>query len=101
MAAENAVDALEIIRGTTPIDLLFTDVVMPGAMNGNALAREARALRPGLRVLFTSGFTATAAAAIAAEFGSNLISKPYRKTELGSRVRATIDGAAGKIHPPP
>ncbi len=91
LPACDAAQALEIIRGGTPIDLLFTDVVMPGGMDGKALAEAARRLRPGIRVLFTSGFTAAAAsAAMSEEFGRNLISKPYRKDELGRRIRAAL-----------
>jgi len=92
LPAADAETALELIRGGTEIDLLFTDVVMPGGMDGRDLAAAARRLRPSLKVLFTSGFTAAAAsAAMRDEFGHNLLSKPYRKDELGRRVRAAID----------
>ena len=94
--ASDGAQALEIIQGGAPIDLLFTDVVMPGRMDGRALAQAARHLRPNLRVLFASGFTAAAAsAAMSDEFGFNLLSKPYRKDELGRRVRAAIDSPDG------
>jgi PAS domain S-box-containing protein len=93
--AVDGVSALDIIKGGAPIDLLFTDVVMPGGMDGRALADAARRQRPGLRVLFTSGFTAAAASAVTEnQFGSNLLSKPYRKDELARRVRAVLDAAA-------
>ena len=94
LPAVDGASALEIIKGGTPIDLLFTDVVMPGGMDGRALADAARRQRRGLRVLFTSGFTAAAAsAATENQFGSNLLSKPYRKDELARRVRAILDAA--------
>jgi DNA-binding response OmpR family regulator len=65
---------------------------MPGGMDGRALAEAARRLRPHLKILFTSGFTAAAAsAAMREEFGHNLLSKPYRKDELGRRIRAALD----------
>jgi len=84
--------ALEIIQDGVPIDLLFTDVVMPGELDGRALANAARRLRPGLKILFTSGFTAAAASAATEDrFGSNLLSKPYRKSELARRIRAVLD----------
>jgi Response regulator receiver domain len=54
--ARDGLDALEILRHDTPIDLLFTDVVMPGGMHGPQLAAEARRLRPELKVLYTSGY---------------------------------------------
>ncbi len=90
--AADAAEGLEIIRGGVPIDLLFTDVVMPGAMDGKALVDAARRLRPRLKVLFTSGFTAAAAsAAMNASIGGDLLTKPYRKDELARRVRAALD----------
>jgi PAS domain S-box-containing protein len=94
--ASDGVGALEIIKGGTPLDMLFTDVVMPGGMDGRALAEAARRLRPALKVLFTSGFTAAAAeAATEKQFAANLLSKPYRKSELAQRVRATLDASGG------
>ncbi len=91
--AANAPDALEIFARGEPVDLLFTDVVMPGGMNGDALARAARALRPGLKVLLTSGF-AKASMENGQPSGDfkNLLSKPYRKGELAAKLRATLDG---------
>jgi len=84
--------ALGIIQSGVPIDLLFTDVVMPGELDGRALANAARRLRPGLKILFTSGFTAAAASAATEDlFGSNLLSKPYRKSELAGRIRTVLD----------
>jgi len=92
LPTSDGAEALEIIRGGVPIDLLFTDVVMPGEFDGRALADAARRLRPGLKVLFTSGFTAAAASAATDDlFGSNLLSKPYRKSELARRIRAALD----------
>jgi PAS domain S-box-containing protein len=76
------------------IDLLFTDVVMPGGMTGDILASEARATRPGLKVLFTSGFpqaTAMQGGGQAVEIvQGSMLSKPYRKYELARRVRETL-----------
>lgn len=91
--APNAGAALDVIRQDAEIDLLFTDVVMPGGMTGDALAREARKLRPALKTLFTSGF-AHAAIQNGAEpseipLGS-MLSKPYRKHELAQRVRDAL-----------
>ncbi len=92
LSAVDGASALEIIRSDAPIDLLFTDVVMPGGLDGRTLADAARRERTGLKVLFTSGFTAAAAsAATEDQFGSNLLSKPYRKSDLARRIRAVLD----------
>ena len=55
--ARNATEALAILNQGTPIDILFTDIVMPNGMNGIALAREARRSRPDIRVLLASGYS--------------------------------------------
>jgi CheY-like chemotaxis protein len=90
--AGDGTEALDIVKGGVPFDLLFTDVVMPGGVDGRQLAESARLLRPGLKVLFTSGFTAAAAsAAMTDEFGSNLLTKPYRKEELARYIRIALD----------
>jgi PAS domain S-box-containing protein len=95
--AADGMSALAIIKSGALIDLLFTDVVMPGGLDGRALAAEARRLLPGLKTLFTSGFTAAAAsAAIEDRFGSNLLSKPYRKGDLARRVRAMLDASESR-----
>jgi len=95
--AADGVSALAIIKSGALIDLLFTDVVMPGGLDGRALAVEARQLRPELKILFTSGFTAAAAsAAIEDKFGSNLLSKPYRKSDLARRIKAMLDASESR-----
>lgn len=91
MSAADGVSALAIIKGGAQIDLLFTDVVMPGGLDGRALAAAARELLPDLKILFTSGFTAAAASAATEDrFSSNLLSKPYRKADLARRVRTML-----------
>jgi PAS domain S-box-containing protein len=93
--ASNASEALVTLASDRMIDLLFTDIVMPGGMDGHELARRAREMRPDIKILFTSGFTAAAASAtIAVELADRLISKPFRKTELASRIRLIIDSPA-------
>jgi signal transduction histidine kinase len=88
----NSAEALAILRGDAAVDLLFTDVMMPGGIDGRELAAAAREIRPELKVLFTSGFTgAAASAALADDFEGSLLSKPYRKQELALRIRAALD----------
>ena len=76
------------------VDLLFADVILPGGMTGTALAERARALRPGLKVLFTTGYARSAADAVSGRLdpGTELIAKPFTYTELAARVRAVLDG---------
>ncbi|HED13723.1 MAG TPA: PAS domain S-box protein [Gammaproteobacteria bacterium] len=96
LQAENAAQALEILRGAEQIDLLFSDVVMPGGMNGYELAQRATEQRPDLKVLLTSGFTAeTIAHNGLARFSAHLLSKPYRKDDLAQRIRFVLDAEAG------
>jgi CheY-like chemotaxis protein len=89
--------ALELVRGGLDFDLLLTDVIMPGGMTGYELADELRAERPDLRILFTSGYTELAASNGPAGRNEPLLSKPYRKHDLGRAVRAALDrsGRAG------
>src|SRR5262245_37955913 len=84
-------DALAILRHDTPIDLLFTDVVMPGGMHGPQLAAEARRLRPELKVLYTSGYPGTEyrAEGLTAD---QLLSKPYEADELSAKLREILEG---------
>lgn len=92
LAADNPQDALNLLKQHTDIDLLFSDVVMPGNMNGYALAEQAVASFPGLKVLLTSGFTAnTIAVNDQARFTANILHKPYRQYELAKRVRDVLD----------
>jgi len=90
LTAADAAGALAILRRGEPIDLLFTDIVMPGAINGVDLAREARQLRGGLKVLLTSGYAAVAENR--AEEGFAVLSKPYRQNELAERIAGMLRG---------
>ncbi|HWG67257.1 MAG TPA: PAS domain S-box protein, partial [Rhodanobacteraceae bacterium] len=84
-AANNGPEALELLRTDVSCDLLFTDVIMPGGMTGPQLAEAARALRPGLPVLYTSGYTENAIIHHGrVDPGINLLHKPYRKPELAA-----------------
>ena len=102
LTATDGVEALEVLEGTHPIDLLFTDVVMPRGVNGAELARRAQDLRPGLRVLLTSGYTAQALTSEhGVVHGFPLLRKPYRGAELARTVRAALGAPAVAALPAP
>jgi DNA-binding LytR/AlgR family response regulator len=74
------------------IDLLFTDIVMPGGMTGTELAREARKLYPTLKILLVSGYTARAMANGFHDIADlELLNKPFRKHDLALSLRAALD----------
>ncbi len=89
--ATDAREALAILQSDPSVDVLFSDVVMPGGMNGAQLAREAQRLRGDLKVLLTSGYTASA---LTREHGLpeqlEVLRKPYRREELASKLRLVI-----------
>jgi PAS domain S-box-containing protein len=92
--AVNATEALAIAAEGTPFDLLFTDIVMAGGLNGRELAEQMVAARPSLRVLFTSGYAYDSLHAQGrATMGAPLLTKPYRKAELARMLRRSLDTA--------
>jgi PAS domain S-box-containing protein len=92
-SAANAAEALALIDDGLAFDLLFTDVIMPGQMNGRELAEEAEKRRPGLKVLFTSGFTEDAVIHRGRlNRGILLLAKPYRVADLARVLRCALDG---------
>ena len=91
LVAPDGVDALHILR-RQHIDLLFTDIVMPG-INGVLLARQAKDLQPGLKVLFTTGYVQRALERNAVLYGPVLF-KPLRHTEIIQEVEALLGPAA-------
>ena len=92
LEAGNATEALKIIDDTDAIDLLFTDVIMPGSMNGRQLVDEALKRRPALKTLFTSGYTENAIVHHGRlDTGVLLLAKPYRKSELARMLRMALD----------
>ncbi|HDZ08932.1 hypothetical protein LCGC14_0139020 [marine sediment metagenome] len=94
-AAASAAEALAFIDAGWTFDLLFTDVVMPGGMSGKQLADAAWLRQPGLKVLFTSGYTEDAIVHQGRlEPGVNLLGKPYRRADLVAKVRHVLDGGA-------
>ncbi|WKA31549.1 hybrid sensor histidine kinase/response regulator [Bradyrhizobium roseum] len=91
ITASHPAEALDIVNAGVAFDLLFTDIVMPGSMNGRQLAQKIAGLRPPLRVLYTSGNTVGALANARPGEGVLLLKKPYRKSELARMVRLVLD----------
>jgi PAS domain S-box-containing protein len=93
LEAADAAEALKIIDSTATVDLLFTDVIMPGAINGRQLVDEALKRRPSLKTLFTSGYTEDAIVHHGRlDSGVLLLAKPYRKSELARMIRMALGG---------
>jgi len=90
--APNGPAGLDIVRACADIDLLFTDIVMPGGMSGYDLAEAAERLRPDVRILFTSGYSEDITT-----HGSRLVQsvemlqKPYRRQDLAQCLRRALD----------
>jgi CheY-like chemotaxis protein len=95
LAAANGAAALEIIGRGQDIDLLFTDIVMPGGMNGRQLAEQAIRQMPTLKILFTTGYTANAIVHHGRlDPDVELISKPFTYESLGRKIRKLLDAKA-------
>jgi signal transduction histidine kinase len=91
LAASNAAEALAVMDGPERIDLLFTDVIIPGGMNGRQLATEAVRRRPGLKVLYTSGYTENAIVHHGRlDAGVLLLPKPYISSDLARLIRTAL-----------
>jgi PAS domain S-box-containing protein len=92
LAAATAGEALKILEAGDMVDLLFTDIVMPGGINGRQLADDAVRRRPGLKVLFTTGYTRNAIVHHGRlDPGVHMIGKPYSFSALGAKVRLLLD----------
>jgi signal transduction histidine kinase/ActR/RegA family two-component response regulator len=97
--ASDGPSALAVLQEQPDVDLMLADIVLPGPINGLALAKEASARHPKLKILYTSGYAPSIAArGDVAEPGARLIKKPFHKEELAAVIRSTLDGS---IEPPP
>jgi PAS domain S-box-containing protein len=93
LCARNSVEAIQILESGREIDLLFSDVVMPNGMNGVELAREARRLNKGIKVLLTSGYAGNVLEQHGALDEFPIIDKPYRLADLAWRLRSILHKA--------
>ncbi|MGJ4932500.1 ATP-binding protein [Bradyrhizobium sp. HKCCYLS2038] len=92
LSASNAAEGLALIDSRERIDLLFTDVIIPGGMNGRQLAIEAEKRRPGLKVLYTSGYTENAIVHHGRlDADVLLLAKPYVSADLARMIRTAIE----------
>jgi len=94
LSAPSGEDALSLLEAEQDIDLVFTDVLMPGGINGLQLADQVRARRPGTPILVTTGYMDELPAASHAQ-SLDILTKPYRQEDLLSRVRAILPSRAG------
>ncbi len=98
LTASSGDAALEFIHSDMPIDLLFTDVVMPGKIKSVELARRAAARSPAVPTLFTSGYTRDEIVHHGKlDAGITLLSKPYRRDDLARKVRSVLRASAGPV----
>ncbi|MCP1557249.1 UNVERIFIED_ORG: signal transduction histidine kinase [Methylobacterium sp. SuP10 SLI 274] len=93
IVTRNAAEALEHLHGVERIDILFSDVVMPGGMNGSQLAVEARRVRPDIKILLTSGYVANLdEGQVIGQGELPVLNKPYRRDELARSLRLVLGG---------
>ncbi len=93
LSASNGADALQILENDHSIDMLLTDVVMPGGISGKVLADRAQTLRPGLPILFTSGYTENAIVHHGRlDPDVQLLQKPFRRQELAGKIHRVLSG---------
>ena len=89
--AANGEEAVRVLEAGEPVDLVFSDVQMPGSIDGFALARWVRQNRPGMPVLLTSGYVRSAE--IAHDLCEEIVEKPYDPDDLAGRLRRLLPGA--------
>jgi CheY-like chemotaxis protein len=92
LCAADGRDALEQLDAHPEVDLLFTDIVMPGDVHGFDLAREARRIKPSIKLLYTSGYALSAALSRTGPIeDARLVRKPYGLKQLIGEIRRTLD----------
>ena len=92
LVASDGVAALALVDQGVAFDLLFTDMIMPGGMNGRELAEAVLGRREGIKVLYTSGYTDNAIVHDGhLDPGVALLRKPYRKSDLAQKIRDVLE----------
>jgi two-component system, cell cycle sensor histidine kinase and response regulator CckA len=89
LSAPDGQEALRVIRREDSVDLLLTDVIMPG-MNGPALAKQVRALRPQMKILYMTGYSGEFIRADMLTPGVSFIQKPFTPADLGRKIRRLL-----------
>ena len=95
LEASSGAEAMQVMRANSEIAVLFTDILMPGEVDGFELAHQAKQLRPALRVIYTSGYIEQIPWGEKSIGYGPLLPKPWRKEQLLDVVRSMLDGAAG------
>jgi CheY-like chemotaxis protein len=92
--ARDGVEAVNLLQSGAHIDLVFTDMIMPGGLSGRDVAHRARDLKPGIKVLLTTGYAEDLGHADDLESESlKVLRKPYRQAELAMALREVLDAA--------
>jgi len=94
VSASTGTEALEVLGRVGDIDLLFSDLVMPGEMGGREVAEKAKRICPGLKVLFSSGYVDDSCAGDGTENLPQIV-KPYRKKDLAEKILEVLGSTAG------
>ena len=96
IVASNAAEALTAVRSGAAIDLLFTDIIMPGTTNGWKLAELIREIRPDIKVMYTTGYSDASSERVGSNAGILLLEKPYRLSTLAQMICQALDTPARK-----
>ena len=95
LCAEDAAAALTLLTDHPEVELLFTDILMPGDLHGYDLARRARQIKPDIKLLYTSGYALAKAIGKSMPIeDARMVNKPYRLEELISEIRRALDTPA-------
>jgi CheY-like chemotaxis protein len=96
--ADDGVSGLRVLQSGVRVDLLITDVGLPGGLDGRQMADAAREVRPALKVLFVTGYAESAAIGSGhPEPGMHVLTKPFAMETLASRIKSIIAGTTGDL----